>query len=167
MKKVIYSLSFFLLFSLTTIFAQEKLKGNKEVTTEIRNISDFSKIEVIDNVEVLLVYNPNQSIEIETDSNLHEAILTELNNDVLTIKTSDKITRKKKLLITVKVNHNLTSLSSYNNSKISSKNLLQIDSLQITAFDNSDIDLKLHTEYIHITGKKNSDLNFEIGRAHV
>ena len=102
MKKVIYSLSFFLLFSLTTIFAQEKLKGNKEVTTEIRNISDFSKIEVIDNVEVLLVYNPNQSIEIETDSNLHEAILTELNNDVLTIKTSDKITRKKKLLITVK-----------------------------------------------------------------
>jgi len=162
MKKVIYTLSILLLFSITTLLAQERLKGNKEVTTEIRNISDFNKIEVIDNVEVLLVYNPNQSIEIETDSNLHKAILTEINDGVLTIKTIDKIARKKKLIITVKVNHKLNSLASYNNAKISSRNLLQIDSLSIVAFDNSDIDLKLHTEYIHITGKKNSNLNFEV-----
>ena len=68
----------FYIILITTISSQEKLKGNGVVTIENRRISDFTKIEVIDNIKVLLVYNNNQSVSIETDSNFEALFLQKL-----------------------------------------------------------------------------------------
>lgn len=142
-------------------FGQIKLKGNKEVVSENRNISEFNKIEVIDNVEVLLVYNSNQEVVVETDSNLQEAIETEVSNGTLTIKTNAKILRKKELKIHIRVNSELTELYAYNRAKVSSKNSLSIDSLTINAFDNADFDLKLNSKLVRISGKRSSDIKIQ------
>ena len=161
--KNLYKISFIIaLFTTVAISAQEKLKGNKEVTTENRKISNFSSIEVIDNIDVELIFSNNQSVTVETDSNLQSAINTEVSNDVLTIKLNAKILRKKELKVTVKVNSDLKNIFTYNNSKVLSKNSLNIDSLAINTFDNSDIDLKLNSKLITINAKKTSDLKFEI-----
>jgi len=161
--KNLYKISFIIaLFTTVAISAQEKLKGNKEVTTENREISNFSSIEVIDNIDVELIFSNNQSVTVETDSNLQSAINTEVSNDVLTIKLNAKILRKKELKVTVKVNSDLKNIFTYNNSKVLSKNSLNIDSLAINTFDNSDIDLKLNSKLITINAKKTSDLKFEI-----
>jgi len=152
----------FTLFIIGTINSQEKLKGNKEVTTEDRTISDFNKIEVIDNVDVFLTFNEIQSVNVETDSNLQDAVITEVNNGILVIKLSDKIVRKKELMIHIKVSRELKEINSYNNAKIISKNSLAIDSLTINSFDNSDIDLKLSSKIVQINSKKTSDLKLEI-----
>ena len=152
----------FTFFIIGTINSQEKLKGNKEVTTEDRIISDFNKLEVIDNLDVFLTYNEIQSVSVETDSNLQEAVITEVNNGVLIIKLSDKIVRKKELMIHIKVNRELKEINSYNSAKIISKNSLAIDSLTINSFDNSDIDLKLNSKTVQINSKKSSDLKLGI-----
>ena len=146
----------------SVISAQEKLKGNKEVTTQNRSISEFNKIEVIDNIEVVLTYNQSQSLKVETDSNLQDAVLTEVENGVLTIKTSDRIIRKKELKVHINVNGMLKEVYGYNNCKIVSKSLLDIDSLSINAFDNADVELKLNSKLIYINSKKTSDLKLEI-----
>ena len=44
-----------LLISFST-FSQEKLKGNKDVITENRNISNFEIIEIIDDIDVYLTF---------------------------------------------------------------------------------------------------------------
>lgn len=166
--KNLYKISFIIaLFTTVAISAQEKLKGNKEVTTENREISNFSSIEVIDNIDVELIFSNNQSVIVETDSNLQSAINTEVSNDVLTIKLNAKILRKKELKVTVKVNSDLKNIFTYNNSKVLSKNSLNIDSLAINTFDNSDIDLKLNSKLITINAKKTSDLKFEILSDHL
>jgi len=166
--KNLYKISFIIaLFTTVAISAQEKLKGNKEVTTENREISNFSSIEVIDNIDVELIFSNNQSVTVETDSNLQSAINTEVSNDVLTIKLNAKILRKKELKVTVKVNSDLKNIFTYNNSKVLSKNSLNIDSLAINTFDNSDIDLKLNSKLITINAKKTSDLKFEILSDHL
>jgi hypothetical protein len=142
--------------------AQEKLKGNKEVTSQNRNISGFTKIEIIDNVNVLLVYNKNQSITVETDSNLQNAILTEVDNGILTISTNSKIIRKKKLEIHIKVNEGIEEIFAYNNANVSSKNILVMDSITINAFDNSDFNLKLNSKIVNLNSKKTSNLKLDI-----
>ena len=144
-----------------TAFGQLKLKGNKEVTKENRDISDFTKIEVIDNVEVFLVYNENQEVVVETDSNLQQAVETEVSNGTLTIKTNAKILRKKELKIHIRVNADMDEIYGYNRAKISSKNSLAIDSLTINAFDNADFDIKLNSKLVRISGKKSSDIKVQ------
>ena len=152
----------FTLFIIGAINSQEKLKGNKEVTTEDRTISDFNKLEVIDNVAVFLTYNEMQSVSVETDSNLQQAVITEVNDGTLVIKLSDKIVRKKELMVHIKVNRKLKEINSYKSAKIMSKNSLAIDSLTINSFDNSDIDLKLNSKIVQINSKKSSDLKLGI-----
>jgi hypothetical protein len=152
----------FTLFIIVTLNSQEKLKGNKNVTTDDRNISNFNKIEVIDNIDVFLIYNEIQSVNVEADSNLQDAIITELNNETLVIKINDKIVRKKELAVHIKVNKNINEINSYNNSKIISKNSLSIDSLTINSFDNSNIDIKLTSKTVQLNSKKSSDLKLEI-----
>ncbi|MEX1383001.1 DUF2807 domain-containing protein [Lutibacter sp.] len=153
---------FFTVLIITTINSQDKLKGNKEVTTEDRTISDFNKLEIIDDVDVFLSFNEIQSVSVETDANLQEAVITEVNNGTLVIKLSTKIVRKKELAVHIKVNRKLKEINGYNSAKIISKNSLAIDSLTINTFDNSKLDLKLNSKTLQINSKKSSDLKLEV-----
>jgi len=151
---------FLLIFS--AINAQEKLIGNKDVTTENRNLSAFTKIEVIDDVTVLLVYSDEQSVTVEADSNVISAVTTEINNGALIIKTSSKIVRAKELTVHVKVNKDITEIYAYNKASVNSNNSLRIDALTINAFDNSDFKIKLSSKIVQINTKKSSNLDVEI-----
>ncbi len=158
--KTIIFISILLIFSI--INAQEKLIGNKNVTTEDRNLSAFTKIEVVNDVTVLLVYNDEQSVSVEADSNVLDAVTTEINNGSLIIKTSAKIVRAKELTVHVRVNNFLTEIYAYNNAIVKSNNSLRIDALNINAFDDSDFKLKLSSKNIQINAKRSSKLDFEI-----
>jgi hypothetical protein len=153
-------ISFLLIFS--AINAQEKLIGNKDVTIENRDLSEFTKIEVIDDVTVLLVYNDKQSVLVETDSNVQSAVITEINNGSLVIKTSAKIVRTKELIVHVNVNNELDEIYAYNNAKVKSNNLLRMDTITLNAYDDSNFNLKLSSKIVHINAKKTSNLEVEI-----
>ena len=153
-------ISFLLIFS--AINAQEKLIGNKDVTVENRNLSEFTKIEVIDDLTVLLVYNDQQSVMVETDSNIQSSIIAEINNGSLVIKTSAKIVRTKELIVHVNVNSKLDEIYAYNKAKVKSNNSLRIDAIALSALDNSDFNLKLNSKIVHINAKKTSNLELEI-----
>jgi len=158
--KTIIFISFLLIFSF--INAQEKIIGNKNVTTEDRNLSKFTKIEVIDDISVLLVYNDKQSVTVETDSNLQEVVITEISDGTLIIKTSSRIIRPKELTVHVNVSKDLNEIFAYNKAKIKSNNVLRIDSLTINAYDNSDFSLKLNSKIVRANSKKSSNLNLQI-----
>ena len=152
-----------IIFMATSIItSQDKLKGNKILSSENRGVSDFSKIEVIDDLNVILVYNDDQSVTVETDSNLQSTILTTVKDGILTIRTEEVIGRNKGLNVHLKVNKNITEINTYNNATVSSNNSIIIDNLIINAFDSSEINLKLNSKDITIIGKNSSKLNFEI-----
>jgi hypothetical protein len=163
MKKIsnhiLILLSFFISIS---AFSQEKIKGNKYVTFVDRNISNFEKIEIIDDLNVHLTFGESQSVAVETDSNLQEIVTTEVKNGILTIKTDNKIGRKKELIVHIKLNTNFKEISAYNNVNVTSKSLLVIDTLTINAFDNADFDLNLSAKEVQLNCKKTSNLKMEI-----
>lgn len=152
--------SFLLIFS--AINAQDKLIGNKDVTIENRDLSEFTKIEVIDDVTVLLVYNDKQSVMVETDSNVQSAVITEINNGSLVIKTNAKIVRTKELIVHVNVNNALDEIYAYNKTKVKSNNSLRIDAITLNAYDDSNFNLKLSSKIVRINAKKSSNLELEI-----
>lgn len=152
----------FSLLIISNTFGQQKLKGNKTVTTEDRDITEFTAIEVIDNLNVILVYNQFQSVNVEADSNLQSSILTDIRNGKLTIRTSEAIGRHKTLDIHINVNNKIKEINAFNKAKITSKKPLAIDSLAINSFDDSEFDLKLNSEIVEIHGKEKSKLELEI-----
>ena len=162
MKNLNKNIVLIVLFIATSITAQERLKGNKDVTTTNRELTDFYKIEVIDNMDVILSYNEIQNVSVTTDSNLQNHIITEINNGILTIKTSSKIVRSKELTIKVKINKNLKEISAYNSVNVKSSNILIIDSLKVNAYDDTDFNLKLNAKTVTLNSKKSSDLKVEI-----
>lgn len=152
----------FSLLIISNTFGQQKLKGNKTVTTEDRDITEFTAIEVIDNLNVILVYNQFQSVNVEADSNLQSSILTDIRNGKLTIRTSEAIGRHKTLDIHINVNNKIKEINAFNKAKITSKKPLAIDSLSINSFDDSEFELKLNSEIVEIHGKEKSKLELEI-----
>jgi len=106
--KTSYKIAFlFVLFSICSGKAQEKINGDKNVTSEDRKLTEFTKIQVIDDFTVYLMYNENQSVNVEADSNLQNVIVTEVKDGVLTLKSSERIGRSKALNIHLKVNKNI------------------------------------------------------------
>lgn len=79
-----------LLFSVSSANAQwgnnEKIKGNGNVTTESRTTGEYEKVLLIGSMDVDLVNGTEGQLKVEAESNLHEYIVTEVENGILKIR---------------------------------------------------------------------------------
>ena len=159
MKKV-----FFLLFIFTSInfVGQEKLKGDKIVVTEDRNISEFTKIEIRDDIDVILKQGENQSVTVESDENLQGAVLTNVSNNTLTIDLSNKIIRKKTLLVYVTVNQNIDEIITKDKSKLITSGSLNFNNITINAEGDSKIIMDLKTTDFNLNNNESGSLTFNV-----
>ena len=67
------------------------IKGNGNITTSERNLSDFSKIKCSGNFNVELTQGASSAIKIETDENIQSYIETHVNGDELYIRTKEDV----------------------------------------------------------------------------
>ena len=86
MKTLRLILSTFLLFIATIGLAQKKYSGNGEVVTTERTINDFNQLEVKGPFKVILTSALNNEIQLTTDANLMDQIITEVNDQTLSIR---------------------------------------------------------------------------------
>lgn len=103
MKKTIALLA--LLFIVSTIHAQRRIKGNGNVTTIIRTTADYDAVKFAGSFDYVLVSGTEGKIKIEGEENLLQYIITEVKNGALSIRTENKInlqtSRNKTIKITV------------------------------------------------------------------
>lgn len=137
MKKSIFL--FTLLFITSLAFAQkkEKVKGSKIVTTEIKKIEDFTSIEVLDNVEVILTKGTECGLEIEADDNLHEAINIVLNGSTLRISTLKNAFGFKKLSIRITYKDDFTAVTTRNEATVTALSEIELDAITFKTYDSS------------------------------
>lgn len=94
MKKSITLLTIALMFVSATnaqIWGNKKIKGNGNITTEIRNTGNYDGIKCAGSMYFILVPSNEGEITLEGDSNLLEYIITEVKNDNLVIKVKKGI----------------------------------------------------------------------------
>ncbi|MDV6169853.1 DUF2807 domain-containing protein [Flavobacterium sp. DG1-102-2] len=163
MKKVLLLL-LALSFSATT-FAQkkEKLKGSKIVTVTQKEVESFENLEVEDNIEIFLAKGGTQSLEIEADDNLHEAIKTDINGGTLRLYTDKDLSGAKKLSVRVTYTDNLKSITTKNEAVLNSLTDLQLENITIKTLDYSKsyLNVKSTNFTLIMNDKTSAELNFQ------
>ncbi len=148
-------------FSLTScFFLGPSIKGNGNVTTEYRDVSDFDKIKVSTGLKVVLIQSDKNLLTVEADENLHEVIRTEVRRGELNIFTEGRIKRFRKLLITVEL-IDLEELQSSSGSQISSSGMLRLKNFSTKASSGSQQNLSMNTSKLEAKASSGAHIKLD------
>ena len=161
MKKVSFLIVISFFFTLNTT-AQEKLKGNKNVITQHRDVTEFNSISIQNNLKVFVSESLTSKVSVETDENLQDAIVTRVSDGILEVYISQPIKRKKKLAIYIGIAAPLKSIEVKDNASIIGESEIQTDDLELFAKDNGSIKMKFRSTNLTVTAKDRSDLDISI-----
>ena len=135
------------IFLATNSFAQkkEKIKGTKVVTIVKHDKEPFTEIEVEDNLEVFLIKSDKNSVEIETDENLHEIINHKVYGTTLRLNTNKDVVAFKTLVVKVMYTDSLKMISLKHESKLNSIQPIQLSNITIKTYDFSKSFINVNT----------------------
>jgi len=142
--------------------AQDKLKGNKIVIVENRELSNFDKIEIKDKIEVEIIQGAEVSVKVETDENLQFAVLTEVKENVLTISLSNKIIRRKSLKVYITIDALIDEISTSDKAEVSSNGTLTLDLFTLNAGGDSKIKMDVKCSHFTLNNNESANLNLNI-----
>lgn len=134
------------------------VRGNGNVVTEERTTSsNFSIIKATEGLEVLLTQNDNESIIVEADANLHNLILTEIEDDVLKIHTKKNIgkCKAKKVLVNFK---DISKIIATSGSNVYTTKTIDVEMLDLKTTSGSDMTVAVNARTLHCESTSGSDL---------
>jgi predicted nucleic acid-binding protein len=154
-------LGFFLiaaLFTSCSINMLNRVNGNRNVVVKERKLQDnFSGIIVSTGIEVLISQKNSHSITVEADENLHDMIITEVQNDILKIYCNKNIWRAKakKVYVTLE---NLALLKATSGSDVRSETVIKTNEISVTASSGADIYIEVEVENLETNATSGADL---------
>ena len=161
MKKIVLLVALSLVSSLVT--NAQKIKGNKNVTTEQREVGVFDAIAIQDKIEVVLTPSETGEVRVETDENLQEIVEVETDEaGILQVFLSQDISRKKALKVHIGVPESLRQISLDDKVKCTGEKELQMERLSIKAKGNAKLDIIIKTDSIEVNTQDRASLNLDI-----
>jgi hypothetical protein len=139
MLKIIALLFIATIFSSCTLDMFNKVNGNRNVITQVRKTSDaFSGVKVSTGLNLIITQGQKNKVKVEADENLHDIIITEVEDGILRVYSEKNIWRAKakKVYVTVK---DLTLLKAISGSDVSGKGTMKSDEITITASSGASI----------------------------
>lgn len=134
------------------------VRGNGDVITEDRNVrASFTSIKATEGLDVYLTQSDTESITVKADSNLHELILTEVEDGVLKIHTKENIGRASSKRVNVSFK-DISSITSTSGSDVYSTNTINTERLDLKSTSGSDMKLDVNTSVLHCKSTSGSDL---------
>ena len=150
-----------LVLTVFSITAQEKIKGNRDVTIKQTYIDDFNTIVVDDDFSIEIVYNSKPSVSIEADDNLHDIIQFDVIDGVLKFSKTMRITSKKRLNITVNYGDALQHIETHGDGEIRSLTSMELNDASLVTADDSRAYLNIRSKSLNFisSGKSKTRLN--------
>jgi len=134
------------------------VNGNGNVTTENRNLNaSFTSIEAAEGLDVYITQGDNESISVEADENLHDLILTDIDDGVLSIHTKENIGRSssKKIHVSFK---GLSSISTSSGSRVTATQIIAAKRLDLKASSGSQIKIEVNMAILNCDASSGSAL---------
>jgi hypothetical protein len=128
-----------ILMSFAFAKAQDKVKGNREVTTRIIDVDEFTAINLGEDFEIAIAEGTSPQVEIETDSNLHQYIDVDVNAEVMTIKTTANIRRSRRMKIRVIYTAGFNKITAFDDAEISTITDLRLSDLEVMVKDDAKV----------------------------
>jgi hypothetical protein len=137
----------------------EGVDGNREVVIADRNISeDFKTIKVSQGLDLYITQSNSVSLSVEADENLHDLIMTKVENDVLRIYTTENIRRaaSKKIMLNIS---DISAINATSGSDVYSTNTIEVDELELSTTSGADMELTVNTRKLVCNSTSGSDIN--------
>ena len=160
-QKISYLIVILLIANITWAQKKEKIKGSKIVTVTIKEIETFDAVDIADNLEVFLVKGDQNSVEIEADDNLHDAIIFEIIGTTLKLYSTKDVIRAKKFSIRINYTNDLKMIVVKNESTLNALADLNLENITIKNFDNSKsyLNVKSTNFNLILNDKSEAELN--------
>lgn len=134
------------------------VKGNGNVAIKDRKVLEsFSTIKASEGLDVYLTQSSEEGVTVEADENLHELILTDIENGVLKIHTKQNIGKAKAKKIHVSFK-NVSAISATSGSDVNSTNTISSEELELKTTSGSDMSLEVNTTVLNCKSTSGSDL---------
>ena len=133
-------------------------KGNGNVSTEVRNVSEnFSSIDVESGIEVVLEQSSDKFVSVEAESNLQKSIDTKVENGVLIIELNESINATKTIKIIIRM-PKIEALEASSSSKINGIGTFKGESISIDASSSAEVDVTLKYDIITLDSSSASSI---------
>lgn len=133
--------------------------GSRNVTTDNREINDdFTGIKVSQGIEVQLTQDAEVSLSAEMDDNLHELLITEVENDILKIYFEKNVGKRKESTIYLSM-PKISSIKTSSGAEVNATNTLKVNDLVIDSSSGSEIDLRVDANSIESESSSGSEID--------
>lgn len=154
--KIFIVLLSIVLFSTSCLFTG--VVGSRNVTTETRTISsDFTGIKVSQGIDVQLTQDNDVNLSVEMDDNLHEILVTEVNDDILKIYFDENVSKRKASIIYLTM-PKISSIKTSSGAEVNSQNTLKVNELLVDASSGSEIELRVEANSIESESSSGSEI---------
>jgi len=159
--KQLFILFAIVLFTIPSNAQWKKVKGNGNVTTSNRTVSDYDKIGVSGSFDINLVAGTEGKLIIEAEDNLLEYLITESDGEHLKIKWEKGINIKttKKIRITIPFK-DLEEVALAGSGDVTSKDLIEADNFKVALSGSGDVNLQLEVMSLKVAISGSGDLEF-------
>ena len=162
-----FKISYIIVVLFITTFSQaqkkEKIKGSKIITVTVKEIDTFDAVDIADNLEVFLVKSDKNSVEIEADDNLHDAVIFEIIGSTLKLYSTKDVIRAKKFSIRINYTNDLKMVVVKNEATLNALADLSLDNIIIKNFDSSKsfLNVKSTDFTLILNDKSEAELNIK------
>ena len=128
-------------------FLGPSVKGNGNVTEEVRQVAEFDQINVSRGMNVYISQGSPAKVVVIADNNLHEVIETRVEGGTLKVYVNENIrwAKEKKVMVTVE---KLSGLESTSGSNVWSQNQIMSENLEMKATSGANITLDVNAKYL-------------------
>jgi hypothetical protein len=158
-------LSILLIVACTHGQSRKTVNGNNNVVTRERPAGSFNGLRVSAGIDVYLKQGDKESITVETDENLQEYIITEIQGGVLHVYTEANIrdSKEKKVYVTMK---DITSIKASSAGDIMGETPITTKDIEIDVSSAGDIKLDVNAEKISVDISSSGDISLK-GQADI
>jgi len=170
MKQIMIKITAFLFLAILSscgIDMLNRIEGNKNVISINRDISDdFTKVKVSAGIELIIDQGNEVSLTVEADENLHDIIITEVEDGKLKIYTEKNIWRSasKKVYLTV---NTLEELKASSGSNVITTNVLKATDLHIGSSSGARLTLEVTAVNLTSTTSSGASTNLDVNAKSV
>ena len=137
----------------------ETVKGNGDVVTKERDLTNFTKVEVSKGLDCEITQGETFKVTVEADSNIHQYIKTTVTNGVLKITSkygNYRNVSSKKVYVTMPVIDQLETTSA---SDLTTNGIIKSNNILLKTSSASDLTANVESQQITLEASSGSDLN--------
>ena len=144
------------------VFGQRKprIKGNRSVISVERELPEFTRLVLDEDLEVRLVPGESEGVRIEADDNLIDILRFDVSDQTLTISSFYTITSSKKLELILEYRH-LEHIQ-VTGGKVSGSETLNTDNLELILLEGAGAQLNIRSGFVGLQAEGNSSADLRI-----